>query len=89
MVHDDEDQWVNDNLDQVEHIGGGMQASLMLNRRSDVHREMMKGVEKRALILGAMRRLPIRRPLAIAPRRARRVALIPSMVVSVGEKMMV
>ena len=61
----------------------------MLKRRLDVQREMMKGVVERALILGAKRRLPIRIPLAIAPRRVRRVALIPSMVVSVGEKMMV
>ena len=45
---------------------------------------MMKGVVERALILGARRRLPIRRPFAIAPRKARRKALIPRMVVSVG-----
>ena len=50
---------------------------------------MMKGVVERAQIHGERRRLPIMRPVAIAPRRARRMALIQRMVVSVAKKMMV
>ena len=42
MVHEDEDEWVDDNLDQVDHIGRCMQASLFQTVVKSIHQDVRK-----------------------------------------------